>query len=80
MKIKANVPQIRGKIRQYVYDNIKEYALVTILFIIGIFVGVIVVNNLDDVKTQEINIYIIKSVHTREINILKRLIERTIVI
>ncbi len=58
MKIKANVPQIRGKIKQYVYDNIKEYALVTILFIIGIFVGVIVVNNLDDVKTQEINIYI----------------------
>lgn len=58
MKIKANVPQIRGKIRQYVYDNIKEYALVTILFIIGIFVGVIVVNNLDDVKTQEIKIYI----------------------
>lgn len=58
MKIKANVPQIRGKIRQYVYDNIKEYALVTILFIIGIFVGVIVVNNLDDVKTQEINTYI----------------------
>ena len=44
MKIKANVPQIRGKIKQYVYDNIKEYALVTILFIIGIFVGVIVVN------------------------------------
>lgn len=58
MKIKANVPQIRGKIKQYVYDNIKEYALVTILFIIGIFVGVIVVNNLDDVKTQEINTYI----------------------
>lgn len=58
MKIRANVPQIRGKIRQYVYDNIKEYALVTILFIIGIFVGVIVVNNLDDVKTQEINTYI----------------------
>ena len=58
MKIKANVPQIRGKIRQYVYDNIKEYALVTILFIIGIFIGVIVVNNLDDVKTQEINTYI----------------------
>lgn len=43
---------------KYVKNNFKEYALVGLLFIIGLFAGVLVVNNCGEVQIGEISTYI----------------------
>ena len=58
MKIKKKVPKIKNVIISYVSNNIKEYILITLLFIIGILVGVIIINNCDDSQNTEISNYI----------------------
>ena len=58
MKIKKKVPKIKNVIINYVSNNIKEYILITLLFIIGILVGVIIINNCDDSQNTEISNYI----------------------
>lgn len=42
----------------YVKDNLKQYMLVSILFIIGLFIGVLVVNSCSNEQTEEISTYI----------------------
>jgi stage II sporulation protein M len=42
----------------YIKNNFREYALVFLLFIIGIFVGVMIVNNCAEDQLQEISTYI----------------------
>ncbi len=42
----------------YIRNNIKEYILVGLLLIIGVFVGVLVVNNCGETQMTEINEYI----------------------
>ena len=42
----------------YANNNLKEYLLAGILFIIGIFVGVMLINNSNQLQLDEINIYI----------------------
>ena len=51
---------VRSKenIIKYIKNNFKEYALVGLLFIIGLFIGVIIINNCADTKIEEIKIYI----------------------
>jgi stage II sporulation protein M len=56
--MKIQVPKIKYVIYEYVYNNIKEYILVSILFVIGIFIGVMVLNNCNDGQTEEISAYI----------------------
>lgn len=42
----------------YVKDNLKQYMLVSILFIIGLFIGVLVVNSCSNEQTEEVSTYI----------------------
>lgn len=58
MKIMPNISNLKRNIITYVYNNIKEYMLTVLLFIIGIFVGVMIINNCNDSQLSEINTYI----------------------
>lgn len=42
----------------YISNNFKEYSLVTLLFIIGMFTGVMIVNNCGESQLQEVSTYI----------------------
>lgn len=44
-------------IKQHVINNSKEYVIVTLLFIIGIFLGVLFVNNIQEAQRVEISSY-----------------------
>ena len=50
--------RIKETIKQHILNNKKEYIIVTLLFIIGIFLGVFFVNNLDDVPKAEVQEYL----------------------
>ena len=58
MNLSKNAPKIKNAIINYVFNNSKEYILIGLLFIIGIFVGVIIINNCNETQGQEINTYI----------------------
>ena len=45
-------------LKKYVKNNYKEYILVCILFLIGIFIGVMIINNCSENKISEITTYI----------------------
>ena len=45
-------------IKKHIYDNIKEYAIASILFIIGIILGVIFINNDNDLQITQITNYL----------------------
>lgn len=50
--------KIRETIKQHILNNKKEYIIVTLLFIIGIFLGVFFVNNLEGSQKSEIQEYL----------------------
>jgi len=56
--IKQKNNGIRNVIFEHVRDNIKEYFIITIIFIIGIILGVILINNLKQDGQEEISLYI----------------------
>ena len=45
-------------LKNYIFNNYKEYILVALLFIIGLFIGVMIINNSRDEQTTEITTYI----------------------
>ena len=45
-------------ILRWIKENYREYTLVALLFLIGIFIGVMIVNNCSDNQMQEISSYI----------------------
>ncbi len=45
-------------IQEHVRNNIKEYIVILLLFVIGVFIGVFFVNNLSEIQKSEITIYI----------------------
>ena len=45
-------------LKKYIINNYKEYILVFLLFIIGIFIGVMIVNNCSDIQISEVSTYI----------------------
>lgn len=49
---------IKYIIINHLSNNKKEYIIITILFIIGVFLGVLVVNNTNDEKFNDISNYI----------------------
>lgn len=46
----------------HVQHNLKEYIIIGIIFIIGILLGIVFVNNLNEVQTEEIDLYITSSI------------------
>ena len=58
MKIRQKIPKLKNMIVNYILNNKKEYIIVSILFIIGLFTGVIIVNNCSKNQLQEIYQYI----------------------
>ena len=42
----------------YIKNNFKEYTLTSLLFIIGLFIGVMIINNCDNDSLEEISTYI----------------------
>ena len=57
-KLRKNVPRIKSVIVNYILNNAKEFILIGLLFIIGVFVGVIMINNCNDLQRNEISTYI----------------------
>ena len=45
-------------LRKWIKENYREYTLVGLLFIIGLFIGVMLVNNCNETQMQEISTYI----------------------
>jgi len=60
MNLRKNVPRLKTTIVNFIGSNLREYILIGVLFIIGIFVGVIIINNCNEIQGQEINNYILK--------------------
>ena len=50
--------RVKETIKQHIMNNKKEYIIVTLLFIIGIFLGVFFVNNLDEIQKNEVQEYL----------------------
>lgn len=50
--------KLKKIITSHLEDNIKEYVIVSILFLIGIIIGVIFINNASEMQLSEINNYI----------------------
>ena len=69
----------KDTLKNYVKNNYKEYLLVCILFLIGIFVGVMIINNCKDAQLTEITTYIkdfiTKYKEIENINISRLIIE-----
>ena len=55
---KNNRLNIKNIIYEHVINNSKEYILVTLIFLIGIFLGVMFINNIQEVQMSEITSYL----------------------
>lgn len=63
-----------GIIASHIQNNIREYTIGSIIFLIGILLGIVFVNNLNEVQTFEITTYITDSISTiKEINEINEL-------
>ena len=49
---------IKNTIYQHITNNSKEYILVTLIFVIGIFLGVMFINNTQESQLSEITSYL----------------------
>ena len=47
-----------NEIKKHIYDNIREYAIVSILFLIGLILGVIFINNANETQIMQITEYL----------------------
>ena len=79
--------KIQQTIQQHIINNSKEYIIVTLIFIIGIFLGVMFVNNMQETQKTEIKDYITHFVEKMkstenldEISILKTSIGQNILL
>lgn len=46
-------------IKEHIKNNIKEYSIISIIFLIGIIIGVIFINNTSEAEKNQINEYIV---------------------
>ncbi len=56
--MKSKRISIRETIKQHIINNKKEYIIVALIFIIGIFLGVLFVNNMKEDQQSNMNDYI----------------------
>ena len=47
-----------GIIQTHIRNNLKNYVIVTIIFLVGVVLGVLFINNATEVKQEEISSYI----------------------
>lgn len=77
-----NAIKIKETIKQHVINNSKEYIIVSLLFVIGIFLGVFFVNNIQEAQKAEVNTYlnnfIEKLKNTEDLNYIE-LLKTTVV-
>ena len=57
-KLRSNNSRIKEVIFSHVESNLREYIIFTVIFLIGIIVGVIFINNVSENQGLEINNYI----------------------
>ena len=69
--------KITSVIKQHIVNNKKEYIIVTLIFIIGIFLGVLFNNNVQQIQKDEVstylNTFIDKIENTEQINYIELL-------
>lgn len=53
-----------GIITSHIQNNLREYTIGSIIFLIGILIGIFFVNNLNEVQTFEITTYLTESIST----------------
>ena len=53
-----NVINVKETIKQHIINNKKEYIIVALFFIIGIFLGVLFVNNNNENQKEQLGIYV----------------------
>ncbi len=77
-KFKASY-KLQNKVEEYFKNNIKEYLLVVLIFIVGILIGVLLINNYSYDKTNLISSYIVSSFEkfksTNDINYTKLILK-----
>ena len=56
--MKRNIIKIKEIIKQHIENNKREYIIVTLIFITGIFLGVLLVNNIKENQQTEITEYL----------------------
>lgn len=56
--MKRNIIKIKKIIKQHIKNNKREYIIVTLIFITGIFLGVLLVNNIKENQQTEITEYL----------------------
>lgn len=49
--------KIKSIIKQHILNNSREYIIVTLIFIIGIFLGVLFVNNINEIQRSDVTTY-----------------------
>ena len=49
---------IKDIILTHIQNNSKEYIIVTLIFIIGLFLGVMFINNISETQMTEVNSYL----------------------
>lgn len=55
---KGNALNINNTICQHIKNNSKEYIVITLIFLIGIFLGVMFINSIQDSQMYEISSYL----------------------
>lgn len=65
---KAKTSKLKELILTHVENNIKEYVIISIIFLIGVIIGVIFINNISEEQSTEINNYISSSIQNLKDN------------
>ena len=58
IKLDTKRKKITDMLIEFVKNNIREYIIITLIFLIGIFLGVMFVNNLEEIQKNEIISYV----------------------